>query len=252
MVLLIGCIVPISALMPSVEGDVPSATGSHLAYWHWEDTGGEMWSNTVANDADDGGTTTREIIVATPTNQGYGFSVKANMSDDDVLDEPLYFEDNGQISGEAWVDISVTGITDLPTEITFYAYEEDGSGNRLNTWLTTVNYRDDGKYEFYIDIDGVTVPAGHVFAVGVNFEAQTGITTVTFHTSGESYCDLPLVVGSDGDGGDGGDGDGDGDGTDGNTTDGDGGDNSTVLIIIVIIVVVLILVAVVVGIRRRG
>ena len=202
---MLGCIIPMSALIPYVEADVPSATGSRLAYWHFQDSGGNMWANTNPDDADDSGTTERQETLYTPTNVGYGFAVRATMDDDSLLDEALYFEDNGQIHGKAWVELSAGIGTDLPTEITFYVENVDGGGTTLNTWLTTppVSYRDDGKYTFYIDIDGAVVPAGNQLVLGINFEAQTGITTITFHTSDESWFNLPLVEGSDGDGGDG-------------------------------------------------
>ena len=50
-----------------------------------------MWSNANPNDEDEGVTHTFEAIVATPHSQGWGFPVAADMEDDALLVEDLYF-----------------------------------------------------------------------------------------------------------------------------------------------------------------
>ncbi len=244
----LGCLIPASGFMPSAEagGDVPTPTGSHYAYWHWDDGGGSMWSNTNADDGDDGGSTTKEITKTTATTVSYEFPVKANMGDDSLLDSSLYFQNNGVVNGKARLDMSVSGGAVLPDEITFFTSEDDGAGNRLNTWSIPVGYRDDGTYQFYIKMDEVTVSSGHILSVGFSFEAQAGTTTVTILTDGESYSVLPLIEGSNGGNGGNGENGGNGDTTD----DGDEDDDSTMLYLgIGILLIIIIVVAV--ALRRR-
>jgi hypothetical protein len=249
-ILLLGCIVPMSMLLPQVEADVPSATGSHVAYWHYQDTSGNMWSNINSADEDDGGTLTEEVISTSPAEVGYSFPVKANATDDELLDAPLYFDDKGVIEGEAWVELTVPLGMDLPDEMIFLAREWDENDNQLNVWSTTVSFREDGKYVFYIEIDGVTISAGHKFTLGVNFEAQVGATTVVIHTGGDSLAVLPLVVGSDGGDGDG--SNGNGNGTNGNATNGDDDGSALPMIIIIVVMVLVLVVVIAIVARKRG
>lgn len=255
---LLGCMIPFLALIPPAEagGEVPSASGSHFAYWHWSDTIGDMWANTNPDDEDDGSTLTYNIIENQPTSIDLSYTVKANMGDNDLLNEPLHFRENSVINGRAVVEIEAPVETELPEEIHFLAKEWDTDRVQLNVWSETVSYREDGIYRYYIDIDNVTIPSGHEFTVGVNFEVGQGRTNVTIRTSGESYHILPLVERPDENGGngngDGGNGD-NGTGDNGEDEEDENGDDNTNLIISVIALMgLIILIVVVVAISRRS
>lgn len=264
--LILASLITMLALVPKAEagGTMPSASGSHYAYVHWEELGGQMWANANANDEDDGGTTTRQAIEEEETSHGYGFAVRANMEDDSELIEPLYFEENGIITGRARVEFQTAPGTDSPDEITFFVYELDGDGNEVWKKSTTIPTEEDDIYEFSIDIDATMVPSGNIFTVAIGFSANPGVTTITFHTSGETYFILPLVEAPNGNGGDGGNGNGgngngNGDGGDGNGDNGEedddnGGDVNTNLIIgIIVVVCVIVLIVVAISIsRKRG
>jgi len=245
--LFFGCILSLSMHVPFAEagGEVPSPTGSQYAYWHWEAGGDTRWANTNAGDDDDSGNTTWEVTVSAAEIVSYEFVVKANMGDDPALAPGLYFKNNGVVNGRVRLDLTVSGGGILPDKLTFFTAENDGS-TRLNSWPLEVGYRPDGTYQLYIEMDEVEIPVGHIFSVGVSFEAQPGTTTVTLLTGGESYYVLPLIEGSDG-----GDGGNSGNGENGDTTDDSDDDDDSYLMPVIGIVVIVIIIAAVLVLRKR-
>ncbi|MCK4718337.1 MAG: hypothetical protein KAT70_06685 [Thermoplasmata archaeon] len=199
--LLLGCLVPMIALaIPAeAEGAVPSSSGSHYAYWHFPTSGGQ-WANADPDDPADVGGDDYTITETSPSRWGMGFPIRVAGTDDIGLDAPLYFKENGILTGRAVITFSTSLGAEMPDSVRFWASVYDSNGDHKEGWNTEVSYDASGVYEFSFEINPGVALAGEGFNMGWNIPTDTGKTTYHLVTAGESYCILPLEDDTDGDG----------------------------------------------------
>ncbi len=121
------------------------------------------------------------------------YPLKEAREDDPKLVEDMVFKTGGTISGQVKLDLTSIPLTQAPDNIYFgiEIYDKHGT-NTGESAGAEQTFTGSGTYSFSFAAGVTTVPAGHEIHLVITIKEKAATYTVTIHTDGSSYFELPL------------------------------------------------------------